>query len=199
MQFPILYLQDLEFPCVATIKGLFVQVSSKLNPLKWPTDQSKKSQVSLKDLMIANSFETAKGTLVFDLPVTYCTKIIKVDSKHFGVPQTRERVYMFVWRPDHGNVDDDLGDYWHAIVRHLESPVRHSLEAFMLQVDHDIIRVFREGKISVKLFGRQLDDLKFANYIHFCVCQSTSRTCWQAYQKSSKPRDILLDLSFSQP
>jgi len=46
-----------------------------------------------------------------------------------------------VWKPDHGNVDDDLGDYWHAIVRHLEALVRHSLEAFMFQVDHDIIHV----------------------------------------------------------
>lgn len=74
-------------------------------------------------------------------------------SKHYsyGVPQTRQRTYMFVWQPTkdkNGNADiaDDLGTYWEALVKHLKSPVRHSLEAFILQVDHDIIRVFREGK-----------------------------------------------------
>ena len=30
-------------------------------------------------------------------------------------------------------------------MRHLEAPVRHSLEAFILQADHEIIRVFREA------------------------------------------------------
>jgi hypothetical protein len=74
-------------------------------------------------------------------------------SKHYsyGVPQTRQRTYMFVWQPTkdkNGNADiaDDLGTYWEALVKHLKSPVRHSLEAFILQVDHDIIRVFREGE-----------------------------------------------------
>ncbi len=52
---------------------------------------------------------------------------------------------MFVWQPDDGNYDDDLGDYWAAIVRYLESNVRHSLESFILPVDHDNIRVFREA------------------------------------------------------
>ena len=52
---------------------------------------------------------------------------------------------MFVWQPDNGNFDDDLGDYWAAIVKHLQSDVRHSLESFILPVDHDNIRVFREA------------------------------------------------------
>lgn len=52
---------------------------------------------------------------------------------------------MFVWQPDDDNYDDDLGDYWTAIVRYLESNVRHSLESFILPVDHDNIRVFREA------------------------------------------------------
>jgi hypothetical protein len=52
---------------------------------------------------------------------------------------------MFVWQPDDNNFDDDLGNYWAAIVKHLESPVRHSLESFILPVDHDNIRVFCEA------------------------------------------------------
>ncbi len=52
---------------------------------------------------------------------------------------------MFVWQPDDDNVNDDLGYYWKEIVQFLQSPVRHSLESFILQDDHDIIRVFREA------------------------------------------------------
>ncbi len=37
------------------------------------------------------------------------------------------------------------GDYFEAIVMYLRSPVRHSLEAFLLNDDHDIIRRFREA------------------------------------------------------
>ena len=82
--------------CGATVKGFVLQGSSKLNPLKWPTDQSKKSQVSLKDLMIANSFETVKGTLVLDLPVTYCTKIIKVDQTLWSSSNSRTCLHFCV-------------------------------------------------------------------------------------------------------
>ena len=54
---------------------------------------------------------------------------------------------MLVWQPDDKNdINDDLGDYFEIIVRHLEYKVKHSLEAFVLEDDHDVIRVFREGK-----------------------------------------------------
>ena len=76
---------------------------------------------------------------------TYCTHIVKVDTKDFGLPQTRQRTYMFVWRPDDDDISDDLGEYWKQIVESLKSPVRHALSSFILQVDHDIIRVFREA------------------------------------------------------
>lgn len=52
---------------------------------------------------------------------------------------------MFVWQPENDDINDNLGDYWKSIVEHLKSPVRHSLESFVLQEDHDTIRVFREA------------------------------------------------------
>ena len=52
---------------------------------------------------------------------------------------------MFVCQPDGGVVSDELGLYWKAIVDYLKSPVRHSLPSFVLNVDHEIIRIFREG------------------------------------------------------
>lgn len=37
------------------------------------------------------------------------------------------------------------GCYWDALVHHLRSPVKHSLESFLLNDDHEIIRRFREA------------------------------------------------------
>ena len=52
---------------------------------------------------------------------------------------------VFVWQPDEGNLEDNLGQYWETVVKHLSSPVRHSLESFILQDDHEVIRTFREA------------------------------------------------------
>jgi hypothetical protein len=66
---------------------------------------------------------------------------------------------MFVWQPCEPN--DDLGSYLEALVKHLKSPVRHTLEAFALQVDHDLIRVFREALRGPP--GRQSKRAAFQN------------------------------------
>jgi len=100
---------------------------------------------TLSDLMMANGISKADDTLVFETECTYCTKTVDVDTKKFGLPQTRNRTYMFVWQPENDNVYDDLGEYWQKVVDYLKSPVRHSLQSFILQDDHEIIRVFREA------------------------------------------------------
>jgi hypothetical protein len=107
--------------------------------------QTKSKTHSLKDVLKTHGIDKATDTLVFETPCTYCTHLFKVDSKLYGLPQTRQRVYMFVWRPENENFNDDLGDYWEAIFRFLESPARNSMEAFILEDDHEIIRTFREG------------------------------------------------------
>lgn len=130
----------------AVVDGYLKDDSDEVHPVKWSQGKDKKSVLTLKDLIKNNGIDNKRDTLVFKVPVTYCTHLAKVDTKQFGLPQTRMRTYMFVWRPDdEGNVRDDLGQYWEAIVRHLQSPVRHALEGFILQVDHDIIRNFREA------------------------------------------------------
>lgn len=130
--------------CGAVLSG-FLRPSSgnQLKEIRWPTGMQ--STCTLADLIKANGMSRDQDTIVFETECTYCTQIVKVDTKEFGLPQTRERTYMFVWRPEDDNVDDDLGDYWKAIVQHLKSPVKHSLSSFVLQDDHDIIRVFREA------------------------------------------------------
>jgi len=139
--------------CGAAVKGFLTPASKTMRSISWPSKKSKAkgSTCTLTDLIQENGINRKQDTLVFKVPVTYCTHWVKVDSKEYGVPQTRQRTYMFVWQPDkEGDVNDDLGQYWEALVKHLKSPVRHSLEAFILQVDHDIIRVFREGKVVNK-------------------------------------------------
>ena len=131
--------------CGSVVKGFVKGNSNTIHKVTFPTKNNSKT-CSLTALMKSNGILREKDTMVFETGVTYSTRHMKVDTKRFGLPQTRARVYMFVWQPDkEGNINDDLGDYWEAIVRHLESPVRHSLESFVLQPDHDIIRVFREA------------------------------------------------------
>ena len=128
--------------CGAVVSGYAKDGSATTHTFKWP---GKESTCTLDKLISHNGVDKKSATLVLESDVVYCAKWRKVDTKQFGLPQTRQRVYMFVWQPDDGNFDDDLGDYWDTIVKYLESPVRHSLESFILSNDHDIIRVFREA------------------------------------------------------
>ncbi|KAG7339316.1 SNF2 family helicase [Nitzschia inconspicua] len=128
--------------CGAIVAGFLK--GSNLSPATWP--KTGKRTCTLGELIKAGKADSKSGHLVFKMPCTYCTSIAKVDTKNYGLPQTRMRTYMFVWKADkHGDYDDNLGIYWQAIVKHLESPVKHSLEAFILNPDHDNIRVFREA------------------------------------------------------
>jgi site-specific DNA-cytosine methylase len=126
--------------CGVAVAGYHRPGETKLRDVAWPS--RKKERCTLADLLAENNIKKKDDTLVFDMPIRYHTSKARVDTKDFGLPQTRSRMYLFVWKSDEGV---DLGDYWKAIVEHLKSPVRHSLEAFILQDDHDIIRVFREA------------------------------------------------------
>lgn len=126
--------------CGATVAGYSTPSdleSNRIRPVKWP--KKSKNGCILEDLLKFNAISKENDTLVFDVPIRYNTAKMKMDTKLFGLPQTRNRTYLFVWREEEGN---DLGEYWKLLVEHLKSPVRHSLEAFVLQEDHDIIRKF---------------------------------------------------------
>ena len=129
--------------CGAVVRGYLKDGSHDVIVVTWPSKAKK--TCTLTEFMKHNGINKKTDTLILENDVVYCTHRVKVDTKFYGLPQTRLRTYMFVWRPDDDNVDDDLGQYWEAIVKYLEFPVRHSLESFILEVDHDIIRVFREA------------------------------------------------------
>jgi len=133
--------------CDSIVEGFIKGGTKTIRPVAFPTTSNcqKEKKCNLTELMEHNEISKANDTLVFETGVTYCAHYSKVDTKDYGLPQTRNRTYMFVWQPDNEDVEDDLGEYWEAIVSFLQSPVRHSLEAFILEPDHDIIRVFREA------------------------------------------------------
>ncbi|OEU08217.1 hypothetical protein FRACYDRAFT_212855 [Fragilariopsis cylindrus CCMP1102] len=146
--------------CGSIVKGFMKgNDDNTVYPVKWPKKKSGSSSnnnrkqnncCTLKELLQSNNIDSnyndSDVILCFETPVTYCCRDVKVDSKDYGVPQTRQRTYMLVWQPDDKNdINDDLGDYFEIIVRHLEYKVKHSLEAFVLEDDHDVIRVFREA------------------------------------------------------
>mmetsp|Transcript_15839 Transcript_15839/g.39337 ORF Transcript_15839/g.39337 Transcript_15839/m.39337 type:complete len:1761 (-) Transcript_15839:1193-6475(-) len=116
--------------------------NSQLRSIRWPQGIPQSKSCTIDDIIKANGMSRATDTLVFKQPVRYHTCSTNVDTKKFGLPQTRQRTYMFVWSTEIG--DSDLGQFWEAIVKHLEDPVRHSLEAFILHPTNENIRHFRE-------------------------------------------------------
>ena len=100
--------------CGSVVKGFVKGDSSKTNKVTFPTSAKckKDKKCTLTQLMDHNKISKRTDTLVFERGVTYCAHHMKVDTKDFGLPQTRQRTYMFVWQPDDGDVNDDLGEYW---------------------------------------------------------------------------------------
>lgn len=100
--------------------------------------------ITLDQLAKEHKINLDKDTLVLEKKTKYCTRLFsKCDTKEYGLPQTRQRKYLFIWRSDDPN--DDLGDYFVEIMNHLKTPVLYSMEAFLLPDTHDRIRCFREA------------------------------------------------------
>jgi len=96
----------------SAVKGFHKPGSDKVKEITWPSTISKsKKSCTLAQLMKANGITKKTDTLVLDTPCTYCTHAVKVDTKEYGLPQTRMRTYMIVWRPKDDDIHDDLGYY----------------------------------------------------------------------------------------
>ncbi|VEU41203.1 unnamed protein product [Pseudo-nitzschia multistriata] len=117
-------------------------VSSDVIPLL-SEENSAGKEFSLGQLAKKHKIKLDKDTLVLEKKARYCTHLCKLDTKAYGLPQTRQRKYLFIWRSD--DPDDDLGEYFQEILDHLKSPLLHSMEAFLLPDSHDRIRSFREA------------------------------------------------------
>eukprot|EP00536_Pseudo-nitzschia_multiseries_P006390 jgi/Psemu1/192957/e_gw1.134.12.1 len=109
--------------------------------LSEPKNEGK--EFTLKQFAAEHKINLNKDTLILEKKARYCTHLCKIDTKLYGLPQTRQRKYLFIWRSD--DPDDDLGEYFQEILDHLKSPLLHSMEAFLLPDSHDRIRSFREA------------------------------------------------------
>ena len=107
------------------------------------SDDKVKGMLSLGQLARKHKINLEADTLVMEKKARYCTHLCKLDTKDYGLPQTRNRKYLFIWRSD--KPDDDLGEYFQDIMDHLKTPLLHSMDAFLLPDTHDRIRCFREA------------------------------------------------------
>ena len=82
--------------------------------------------------------------LIFDMPINYHTKVLDMDAKEFGLPQTRTRKYMFIWRPDQFP-DADIADLWTELVDFLRVPLKYSIDSFLLSDENDRVHRFRDA------------------------------------------------------
>jgi len=107
-----------------------------------------KSIITLGQMAKHHGIDLEQDTLVLYKKARYCTHLCKIDTKEYGLPQTRNRKYLFIWRcsdEEEHISGDDLGTYFQQILDHLKTPLLYSMDAFLLQSTHDRIRCFREA------------------------------------------------------
>ncbi|KAL3944975.1 MAG: hypothetical protein SGBAC_000951 [Bacillariaceae sp.] len=126
----------------AIVKGFVKQGNHPNNIVPLGASPTTKT-VKLGDIAKKHKINLEGDTLVLEKKARYCTHLCKLDTKEYGLPQTRNRKYLFIWRCD--EPDDDLGEYFQEILDHLKTPLLHSMDAFLLPDTHDRIRCFREA------------------------------------------------------
>lgn len=126
----------------SAVKG-FVRIadSDLVRPIT--SSASEGSSVTLGQLAKLHKINLDKDVLVMDKETSYCTHLCKLDTKDYGLPQTRNRKYLFGWKSD--DPHDDLGVFIDLLMGHLKTPLLYSMDAFLLPDTHDRIRCFREA------------------------------------------------------
>ena len=74
--------------CGAVVSGYAKDGSTKTHKFKWPNKS--KTSCTLDELIKHNGVDKKTATLVLESDVTFCTRWRKVDTKMFGLPQTRQ-------------------------------------------------------------------------------------------------------------
>ena len=107
-------------------------------------DKPKASKASFETL--ASDYGVGGGdTLVFELPVEYHCKLLDMDAKEFGLPQTRTRNYMLIWRPELYPKGAEVAELWADLVDHLRCPLKYPIDSFLLSDENDRVHRFRDA------------------------------------------------------
>ena len=100
--------------------------------------------VTVHELVKKLDLEWSEDTLIFETPVRFKTIVKLLDTKHYGLPQTRSRGYMCVWQPDRifdgshlpgapapKESEIDIGELWLEMMEHVQEDPEYALTAFL--------------------------------------------------------------------
>ena len=77
--------------CGAKVEGFAKDGSTVVHKISWPNSSKK---CTLAELAKCNKINQKTDLLIVENEVMYCTHWLKrIDTKHYGLPQTRERTY----------------------------------------------------------------------------------------------------------
>lgn len=126
---------------------------SKAKPLIHDKRRDPNQAVPLEEFVQLYGLDMCKHTLIFDNGgVEFKTQVIKLDTKNYGLPQTRQRGYLFVWRRDWtkdlekplSKIDMSVGDLFLDLVESLAEPVQFPLHGLLPKDIDPRVRRFRE-------------------------------------------------------
>ena len=75
--------------------------------------------------------------LTLAAPVVYRTTLAYLDAKEWGVPQTRARKYMLLWKEGSFGEGVDVARRWHELCTHLRCPLKYNVDSFLLADEND--------------------------------------------------------------
>jgi site-specific DNA-cytosine methylase len=159
----------------------FVRNGRKASDVEPLTSNKSSKLVTLGQMAKQHGINLDRDMLVMEKKARYCTHLCKIDTKKYGLPQTRNRKYLFIWKSD--DPEDDLGEYFEEILEHLQTPLLHSLDAFLLPETHDRLRCFREALRSGPGLLVKRDRAKELNFWDFEEARIKDVTCHMAFRK----------------
>jgi len=126
---------------------------SKVKPLIHDKRRDPNKAVKIQEFVKLYGLDMCKHTLIFDNGgVEFKTQLIKLDTKKYGLPQTRQRGYLFVWRRDWTmelekpleKIDMTVGDLFLDLVESLAVNAQFPLHGLLPKDIDPRVRRFRE-------------------------------------------------------
>lgn len=78
----------------------------------------------------------------------YAAEFVKLDTKHYYIPHTRQRVYMICIDKRNCNSADAGVKEWASLMQEFQRPASCSIEAFLLSDDDPRLQAAREQQVK---------------------------------------------------